>query len=120
VTATTTESISSDALDALRELMDERAAILEFDCGMDRDQADAVALEMVMGSGLLAGRSGDIHQHLAASNCRLQRPAAAAPPQPPQQLPAGDPDAGGGNVPAMIQAGLWTPSQLRQLNPWDG
>ena len=117
VTATTTESASCAALDALRELVDERAAILEFDCGMDRDQADAVALEMVMGSGLLAGRSGDVHQHLAAPNCRLQRPAAAAPPQ---QRPAADPDAGGGNVPALVQAGLWTPSQLRQLNPWDG
>ena len=120
VTATTTESVSSDALDALWEMVAERAAMLEFDGGMDRDQADAVALEMVMGSGLLAGRSGDVHQHLAAPNCRLQRPAAAAPPQPPQQRPAADPDAGGGNVPAMIQAGLWTPSQLRQLNPWDG
>lgn len=120
VTATTTESVSSDALEALWEMVAERAAMLEFDGGMDRDQADAVALEMVMGSGLLAGRSGDVHQHLAAPNCRLQRPAAAAPPQPPQQRPAADPDAGGGNVPAMIQAGLWTPSQLRQLNPWDG
>jgi len=120
VTAITTESISSDALDALRELVAERAAILEFDCGMDRDQADAAALEMVMGSGLLAGRSGDVHQHLAEPNCRLQRPAAAPPPQPQQQRSAGDPDAGGVNVPAMIQAGLWTPSQLRQLNPWDG
>jgi hypothetical protein len=120
VTATTTESVSSDALDALWELVAERAAMLEFDGGMDRDQADAVALEMVMGSSLLAGRSGDVHQHLAAPNCRLQRPAAAAPPQPPQQRPAADPDAGSGNVPAMIQAGLWSPSQLRQLNPWDG
>jgi len=119
VTAITTESISSDALDALRELVAERAAMLEFDGGMDRDQADAVALGMIMGSGLLAGRSGDVHHHLAAPDRILQQRPAAGPtpsPQPPQR-PADDPV---GTVPATVQAGLWTPAQLRQLNPWGG
>jgi hypothetical protein len=111
VTATTTESASCDALDALRELAAERAAMLEFDGGMERDQADAVAVEMIMGSGLLAGRSGDIHQHLAAPDCSLQRrpPARPEPPQLPAVI-----------ITPMSQTGLWTPSQLRQMNPWDG
>lgn len=120
VTATTTESASCAALDALRELVDERAAMLEFDAGMDRDQAEAVALEMVMGSGLMAGRAGDVHQHLAAPDCRLQRPAAAAPAPSPQQRPAGDPAPSVVGIPVPSQAGLWTPTQLRQLNPWGG
>jgi hypothetical protein len=41
------------ALDGLLEQVDERAAIMEFDAGFDRETADLLAREMVMGRGVV-------------------------------------------------------------------
>ena len=56
-TASTTICISTDIMpaalptgvDHLRELLDERSAIMEFDGGLDREMADRLAAEMILG-----------------------------------------------------------------------
>ena len=111
VTAVTTESANCDDLDGLRELIDERAAFLEFDAGMDRESAESRAFEILFEFSLSAGRAGDVHQHMAAPNCMVQRPAQAVQPAPPV-----DPH----RLPIPHQGDLWSNAQLRQLNPWCG
>jgi hypothetical protein len=108
VTATTTDTASSDFMDANQALIDERAAILEFDAGKGRDEADHLAIEFVMGSGLTAGRSGAVHQQQVAG-FRPARPPTPAREPPPAAAPL---------LPTGPQDSLWTPSELRQLNPW--
>lgn len=109
VTATTTDTAPSDFMDVSQDLIDERAAIMEFDAGMGREEADHLAVEMVMGNGLTAGRSGDVHQQQVSGFTpqRNQPPPAPAREQP---RPAA--------APPPPQPGLWTPAELRQLNPW--
>ena len=108
VTATTTDTASSDFMDANQALIDERAAILEFDAGKGRDEADHLAIEFVMGSGLTAGRSGAVHRQQVAG-FRPARPPTPAREPPPAAAP---------HLPTGPQDSLWTPSELRQLNPW--
>lgn len=48
-TATCTSTVTTTAFDDLTALVDERAAILEADAGLDRETADRLAREMILG-----------------------------------------------------------------------
>jgi hypothetical protein len=116
IQATTADADPGNAADLL-ELVEERAAMLEFDAGLGRDEADRQALDQIAGAGpgippvqelVSAGftvqpaRRGPSDQH--------SPPAPDAKPTPGQRLsfPATGP----------AQGDLWTPAHLRQLNPW--
>ena len=128
----TTSNVTADAMDSgLQELIAERAAMLEFDAGLGRDDADRMALAMVMGPEPAAA-GGPVHQDVVGGNCILQsqRPAAGnkgmdadrAGPSPAQRpaMPPGSPAESDRHSFATDQGGLWSPSYLRQLNPWGG
>lgn len=117
---TTTSSVTSDALDdRLQELIEERAAMLEFDAGLDRDEADRLALAMTMGPDPSAA-GFPVHQDVVGGDCILQpaRPAAGPSlsrrPATPQRT-ATEPDRRSFSPP---QSDLWSHAHLRQLNPW--
>jgi hypothetical protein len=124
----TTSSVTADAMDSgLQELIAERAAMLEFDAGLGRDEADRMALAMVMGPEPAAA-GGPVHQDVVGGNCILQLPRTTAAnqagkgPSPAQRpvMPPGSPAESDRRSFASDQGGLWSPSYLRQLNPWGG
>ncbi|MEB3209488.1 MAG: hypothetical protein VKK63_11330 [Synechococcus sp.] len=64
------------------------------------------AAETILAPALMAGCSGVVHQQVAV-NCTVQRDQPDPEKQPPERPP-----------PAT--AALWSPAELRQLNPWHG
>ena len=71
VCTVTTPATIPTFIDPLLEQIDERAAMLEFDAGIDRETADRLAREMVMGRGVVkplapAATVGVDHASLAA------------------------------------------------------
>ena len=102
----TTTDAPSDGLDDLRAAVDERAAFLEFDAGLDRDEADRQALAIVLGPQ----PSWPHYQAASKGNCTTQsaRPDAIPPPETRASFPATGP----------MQGDLWSHAHLRQLNPW--
>jgi hypothetical protein len=127
----TTSSVTADSMDTdLRELIEERSAILEFDGGFDRAEADRLAVAMVMGPEPAAA-SGPVHQDVVGGFCILQpaRPiggsqSRANKPGPSKGQRNGSPQRATPehdrhSFPTP-QGDLWSPSHLRQLNPWCG
>jgi hypothetical protein len=124
----TTSSVPADVMDSGRlELIEERAAMLEFDAGLDRDEADRLALAMVMGPEPAAA-GGPVHQDVAGGDCIVQRPRKPAEnqgrkgPSKAQRpvMPPGSPAESDRRSFASVQGDLWSPAHLRQLNPWGG
>lgn len=117
IRATTADAQPDAAVDLL-ELVEERAAMLEFDAGLDRDQAERQALDQVAGTGRCAAPVSE----LVAAGFTVQpaRPRGPTGPQPTAAPAAKPASADRHSFPATgpSQGGLWTPAQLRQLNPW--